>query len=330
MKRYIKMDDNTKHSKIPTDIIIASFRGKVNDSQRKVLNNWLSLDGNREKYEALKRLWGHTILNAGEFDSQKAYGRLRRRISGLWKKIAISASAAAVIAIGFALYSLYNVSNLYNTEPPLTQTYTCLTGRSVLKLPDGSNVVLHNGASISYDNSFSRNNRTVSLDGEAYFDVTKDTENTFTVSVDDIDITVYGTTFNVLEDDNSVAVSLVEGSVDVMTKSGIRCALQPGHSAIFEKETGNLIDRKDDVAFAACWAQDRLTFTQAPLGEVCRYLSKWYGVEIIVDDALKSSYSYTFTIREEPIDQILNIMSRINPMKYIYTNDHRIIISGIL
>ena len=324
MKRYIKMNVNTKHSKIPTDIIIASFRGKLNDSQRIVLNNWLSLDGSREKYEALKRLWGHTILNAGEFDSQKAYGRLRRRISGLWKKIAISASAAAVIAIGFALYSLYN------TEPPLTQTYTCLTGRSVLNLPDGSNVVLHNGASISYDNSFSRNNRTVSLDGEAYFDVTKDTENTFTVSVDDIDITVYGTTFNVLEDDNSVVVSLVEGSVDVMTKSGIRCALQPGHSAIFEKETGNLIDRKDDVAFAACWAQDRLTFTQASLGEVCRYLSKWYGVEIVVADALKLSCSYTFTIREEPIDQILDIMSRINPMKYIYTNDHRIIISEIL
>ena len=318
------MNVNTKHSKIPTDIIIASFRGKLNDSQRIVLNNWLSLDGSREKYEALKRLWGHTILNAGEFDSQKAYGRLRRRISGLWKKIAISASAAAVIAVGFALYSLYN------TEPPLTQTYTCLTGRSVLNLPDGSNVVLHNGASISYDNSFSRNNRTVSLDGEAYFDVTKDTENTFTVSVDDIDITVYGTTFNVLEDDNSVVVSLVEGSVDVMTKSGIRCALQPGHSAIFEKQTGNLVYQKDDVAFAACWAQERLTFTQASLGEVCRYLSKWYGVEIVVADALKLSCSYTFTIREESLDQILDIMSRINPMKYIYTNDHRIIISEIL
>ena len=318
------MNVNTKHSKIPTDIIIASFRGKLNDSQRIVLNNWLSLDGSREKYEALKRLWGHTILNAGEFDSQKAYGRLRRRISGLWKKIAISASAAAVIAIGFALYSLYN------TEPPLTQTYTCLTGRSVLNLPDGSNVVLHNGASISYDNSFSRNNRTVSLDGEAYFDVTKDTENTFTVSVDDIDITVYGTTFNVLEDDNSVVVSLVEGSVDVMTKSGIRCALQPGHSAIFEKQTGNLVYQKDDVAFAACWAQERLTFTQASLGEVCRYLSKWYGVEIVVADALKLSCSYTFTIREESLDQILDIMSRINPIKYLYTNDNRIIISEIL
>ena len=73
-----------------------------------------------------------------------------------------------------------------------------------------------------------------------------------------------------------------------------------------------------------------MTFTQASLGEVCRYLSKWYSVEIVIPESLKASCSYTFTIREEPIDQILDIMSRINPMKYIYTNDHRIIISEIL
>lgn len=318
------MNVNTKPSKIPTEIIIASFRGELSDSQRVELDNWLSLEGSKEKYEALKRLWSNTIFNAGEFDSNKAYGRLRRRTSNLWRTLAITASAAAAIAVGFILYSTYN------TEPTLTQTYACMTGKSSISLPDGSNVVLHNGASLSYDNSFSRSNRTVSLDGEAYFDVAKDTENTFTVNVDDIDITVYGTTFNVLEDNNSVVVSLLDGSVDVTTKSGVRCALTPGHSAIFEKQTGNLLDRKDDVAFAACWAQDRLTFTQAPLGDVCRYLSKWYGVEIVVDDALKSSCSYTFTIREEPIDQILDIMSRINPMKYIYTNDQRIIISEIL
>lgn len=325
MKRYTEMTIHPQSSKIPTEIIIASFRGELDDFQRTELDNWLSLEGSKEKYETLKRLWDHTVINAEGFDSHKAYGKLRRRTSGLWKKLAIAASAAAAAVVaGFVLY------NTYNVEPPLTQTYACLTGRSVLNLPDGSNVVLHSGASLSYDNSFSRKNRAVSLDGEAYFDVAKDTENTFTVSVDDIDITVYGTTFNVSEDNNSVVVSLIDGSVDVMTKSGVRCALQPGHSAIFEKETGSLISRMDDVAFAACWAQDRLTFTQSPLGEVCRYLSKWYGVEIIVADALKSSCSYTFTIREEPIDQILDIMSRINPMKYIYTNDHRIIISEIL
>ncbi len=318
------MNDNTKTGKLPIGIIIASFRGDLTDSQKTILNEWLSAEGNQKKYDALKRVWDSTVSNAGEFESRKAYGRVRHRISNIWKPFAIAASVAAISAVCFTLY------NIYREEPALTQTYACVTGKSSVLLPDGSSVVLHKGASLSYDNTFSKTNRAVSLDGEAYFDVAKDAENTFTVCVDDIDITVYGTTFNVLENDQTITVSLVDGSVDVATMTGMTCSLTPGHSAIFDKQTGNLIDRTDDVAFAACWAKDRLTFTQASLGEVCRYLSKWYGVEIIVADALKASCSYTFTIREEPIDQILDIMSRINPMKYLYTNDHRIIISEIL
>lgn len=319
------MNDNTKTEKIPTDIIIASFRGDLTDSQKTALGEWLSAEGNQEKYDALKRVWDSTVSNAGEFESQKAYGRLRRMMSNIWKTFAIAASVAAVAAVGFTLYNIYDGQS----EPALTQTYACVTGKSSVILPDGSSIVLHKGASLSYDNTFSKTNRTVSLEGEAYFDVAKDTENTFTVSVDDVDVVVHGTTFNVNETCESVVVSLVEGSVEVITPSGTGCLLAPGQSATFNKDSGSLVRQKDDVLFASCWAQDRLTFTQASLGEVSTYLSKWYGVEIVVPEELKSSCSYTFTIREEPIDQILDIMSRINPMKYLYTNDHRIIISEI-
>lgn len=319
------MNDNTKTEKIPTDIIIASFRGDLTDSQKTALGEWLSAEGNQEKYDALKRVWDSTVSNAGEFESQKAYGRLRRMMSNIWKTFAIAASVAAVAAVGFTLYNIYDGQS----EPALTQTYACVTGKSSVILPDGSSIVLHKGASLSYDNTFSKTNRTVSLEGEAYFDVAKDTENTFTVSVDDVDVVVHGTTFNVNETCESVVVSLVEGSVEVITPSGTGCLLASGQSATFNKDSGSLVRQKDDVLFASCWAQDRLTFTQASLGEVSTYLSKWYGVEIVVPEELKSSCSYTFTIREEPIDQILDIMSRINPMKYLYTNDHRIIISEI-
>lgn len=315
---------NGTMKKLPTDLIIASFRGELTESQNTDLQTWLSTEGNIEKYDALRKVWDSTVANAGEFNSQKAYGRLRRRIFNVWRAIAVAASVAAVAAIGFTLY------NIYDTDPALVQTYTCVMGKSSVILPDGTNVILHKGAALSYDNSFSKINRTVSLDGEAYFDVAKDTENTFTVSVDDVDVVVHGTTFNVKETCESVVVSLVEGSVEVITPSGTGCLLASGQSATFDKDSGSLVRQKDDVLFASCWAQDRLTFTQASLGEVSTYLSKWYGVEIVVPEELKSSCSYTFTIREEPIDQILDIMSRINPIKYLYTNDHRIIISKIL
>lgn len=320
------MDHNPKTKDLPIDIIIASFRGSLTQSEENNLQEWISIEDNRKKYNALKKVWDHTVSNSGEFDSRKGYGSLRRRIFNIWKTVAITTSAAAVAAICFVVYSLITDQ----TNPVLTQTYACVTGKSSVILPDGSNVVLHKGASISYDNSFSRTNRAVTLEGEAYFDVAKDPENTFTVCIDDVDVTVHGTSFNVLENNESVIVSLVEGSVDVTTEAGTRCALEPGRAAVYDKGTGSLIDKRYDVDFASCWARDRLTFTQASLGEVCRYLSKWYDIEIVVPAVLESSCSYTFTIREEPIDQILDIMSRLNPMKYLYTNDHRIIISEIL
>lgn len=320
------MDTNPKAKNLPSNLIIASFRGSISQQQETDLQEWLSAEGNRKKYDALKRVWNHTVANADEFDSRKAYRTFRSRISNVWKNVAISASVAAVAALFLLLYGV----GIRQSEPVLTQTYVCMTGKSSVVLPDGSNVVLHKGASISYDNSFSRTNRAVTLEGEAYFDVAKDPENTFTVCIDDVDVTVHGTSFNVLGNNESVIVSLVEGSVDVTTEAGTRCVLEPGHAAVYDKGTGSLVDKRYDVDFASCWARDRLTFTQASLGEVCRYLSKWYDVEIVVPAALESSCSYTFTIREEPIDQILDIMSRLNPMKYLYTNDHRIIISEIL
>ena len=321
------MDSNSKFKGIPTDLIIASFKGALAQDERDSLNAWLSVEGNKERYEALHRLWEHTVSNAEDFSSSKGYGRFRRMISNVWKRVAIAASVAAVaVTVAVTLSTMYSTPA---TSDISRQICTCMTGKSAVELPDGSKVVLHQGASLSYDNAFSKTNRTVELKGEAYFDVAKDAENEFVVSSAGVDIIVHGTSFNVSESEEAVTVSLVDGSVEIVTGNDVRCSLTPGYSAIYNKVSGSLTSAKDDVDFASCWASESLTFTQTSLGEVCRYLSKWYGVEIVVPEHLKTSCSYTFTIREEPIDQILEIMSRLNPMKYLYTNDHRIIISEI-
>ena len=181
------MDSYTDKKKIPTDIIIASFRGELTDSGKASLDEWLSSEVNKEKYEALRRVWDSTVANAGEFDSDKSYRRLRNRISNVWKHIAVASSAAAVAVIGFTLFNICGQQD----EPVLAQTCACVTGKSSVILPDGSKIVLHKGASLSYDSSFSSTNRAVSLDGEAYFEVAKDSENTFTVNVDDNELELH-------------------------------------------------------------------------------------------------------------------------------------------
>ncbi len=313
-------------NKIPIDIIISSFRGELSPARSESFREWLSEEGNDVKYAALQKVWHQTIINAGEFNVRKGYNKFRNRVSNAWKTTAVAAFITAAVTLVFVFLNL-SVPKMSSSG---TQEYICMSGKSRVALPDGTIVTLHKNAKLSYNQYFSSSARTVNLDGEAYFDVVSDPDNPFVVAIDDIDIIVYGTTFNVMEDDQSVTVSLLEGSLDVKAGENVVCTLVPGHEVVYDKETRSLVEGSADVAFASCWAQDRLTFTQASLGEVCRYMSKWYGVEIIMPESLGSSGSYTFTIRDESIDQILDIMKRINPIGYRYTNDNRIIISEIL
>ena len=77
-----------------------------------------------------------------------------------------------------------------------------------------------------------------------------------------------------------------------------------------------------DVAFEKLWVSDELFISNKSLGEVCRLLSKRYGVKINVDDDLKDKYKYTFTIHNEALEEIIRIMARINPITYSFDEDN--------
>lgn len=66
------------------------------------------------------------------------------------------------------------------------------------------------------------------------------------------------------------------------------------------------------------WAEDQIVFSQKSLGDICRFLAKWYQIQIVIDPLLKDSYHYTFTLRNESLEEILRIMSRINPIEYTF------------
>ena len=141
-------------------------------------------------------------------------------------------------------------------------------------------------------------------------------------------IVVHGTKFNVdaFPGSENTLVSLVEGSVSLETETENRF-LKPGETAIFNRKTLTLKVEKDDVHFASSWANTQLVFRNRSLGDICKLLSKWYRVKIDVDPTLSNKYFYTFTLRSEPLDEILRIMARIQPMKYTFNEENELTIS---
>jgi ferric-dicitrate binding protein FerR (iron transport regulator) len=217
--------------------------------------------------------------------------------------------AAACVA-GMALMGGYLLA-------PHTQDvdmqYATLSGKSSLVLPDKSIVWLQTGSRLSYTTQQGDRRRQLVLEGEAFFEVARDEQHPFVVQADDLLITVHGTRFNVesYPDMEHTYVSLQNGSVSLQT-AGERCQLSPGETAVYDKRNGTLtVSRDRDAAFASSWAQEQLLFEQRKLSEIVPLLSRWYHVRITLDPAL-ADVRYTFTLRREPLEEILRLMRRIH------------------
>ena len=103
--------------------------------------------------------------------------------------------------------------------------------------------------------------------------------------------------------------------------------LKPGEIAVYDKKNNRLAIDAGDVALEKMWIQDEFFVSNKTLGEVCRILSKRYDVEIKVDDELEDKYRYTFTLRNETLEEIVRIMARINPIAYHFDDNNVLVIN---
>lgn len=161
-------------------------------------------------------------------------------------------------------------------------------GQYQVSLSDGTKVWLNAGSTLKFPASFANaKNRSISLTGEAYFEVAKDQLHPFVVSTKGQQIAVLGTHFNVsaYPDDSSVKTMLLEGSVriDPSNEALNSTLLKPNQQAIL---TGGRIAIKDvDAEEAIDWKNGEFIFRKEPLAQVMRKIARWYDVEVVYEDA---------------------------------------------
>lgn len=147
-----------------------------------------------------------------------------------------------------------------------------LGGEYSLTLGDGTRAWLNAGSSITYPLHFG-SRRCVTVTGEVFFEVAPDSRHPFVVSVSGVELTVLGTSFNVMayDDEPSVETTLVTGSLRVAAE-GEETLLSPGLQAGFDKSGGGLTVRKADVEACTMWRRGLLVFYDEPLRSICRKL----------------------------------------------------------
>lgn len=205
--------------------------------------------------------------------------------------------------------------------------------RFELKLSDGTNVHLNAGTSLKYPVNFiNGENRKVFLKGEAYFDVAKDTKHPFVVNVNDMDVRVLGTQFNVSsypEDDNINTV-LVEGSISIY-KNGesynpeTSTILKPGFKATWLKSNHQVSIGKADIEMHTAWIEGRIVFRRTPFEDIIKKLERHYDVVIINKNQVLAKQEFGASFNVETIKQVLESFNANYKIEYTIENNQIII-----
>lgn len=320
---------------IPWDAIIQHLKGAGTAANERLLAEWTAQDENALLMDELTDLWDKIQHNAGNYRPDTAYywNELSRRLqlseaTGQqpatpqppakvrrlnWQLWTAAACAGLLIALSFF------VGERWTSQPDVTLQYANLSGKSQATLPDQSQVWLHTQTTLQCDINPSAQERRIHLEGEAFFDVTHDSQRPFIVQTGDLQIRVHGTRFNVeaFPEDENIYVSLEQGSVSVNTPTA-GCFLHPGETATYNKQDQSLQISSTDIAFTTSWTQEELVFRQQSIQDICRLLEKWYHVEITLHPSIAHAYSFTFSLRNESLEDILRLMSSIHPIGYTF------------
>jgi len=201
--------------------------------------------------------------------------------------------------------------------PAPTEHETGRAQRMTIGLVDGSRATLAPQSRLRVPADFGENARVVELEGEAYFEVRRDTARPFVVRTERAATEVLGTSFLVRTDrvTGATEVVVVEGRVALQAAGG---AVQVGKGEVGRLDrAGRLtVEGEADVVQRVAWTQGRLVFRRAPLPEVAEELERWFGVRVKIEDPALAASSVTATFENEPVEQVIETLARLLDARY--------------
>ena len=184
-----------------------------------------------------------------------------------------------------------------------------------LILSDGSHVWLNAGSQIKYPKLFNDGSKTrpVYLEGEAFFEVSKNASKPFIVYTTSMNVKVLGTKFDVsaYPEDAFVSTVLVEGSVNVFNpeNSSINKNIIPNQLAVLEKASDSIVISEVNTDNYTAWVQNKFLFEDEPFSEIAKRIERHYNVKIINNYDSLNSIRFFGEFHEESIDEIFKTFS---------------------
>ncbi|WP_299702718.1 FecR family protein [uncultured Pontibacter sp.] len=197
-------------------------------------------------------------------------------------------------------------------------------GEYQVLLPDGSRVWLNSASSLTYPVRFAGDRRMVQLQGEAYFEVKKDSRQ-FVVETGLVEVKVLGTEFNLsaYADDKTIATTLVEGKVSMKsTSASTEAVLTPSKQAVYDRKNKDINIRVVDTEEYTAWKDGKFYFEKAELESILVRLSRWYAISVEYEHpSLKDKVFTGMALKEKPVEHILELISKTSNVDYRIDNN---------
>jgi ferric-dicitrate binding protein FerR (iron transport regulator) len=296
------------------------FSGKISKDELKDLNDWYDskLTGEEvlidsfESKEQIKNRMLSKLKNEIRIDEKRNEISLSRfrQIGGM------VASIAAIILISITLF--INLQRKKSDEKELaTSNITYLERanpngqKSKIILTDGTVVWLNAASKIRFPEKFDLKERRVFLEGEAFFDVTRDENRPFVIQSKSAVTTVLGTTFNVKSyEKEPIQITVASGKVKVnMENAGSlendELVLIQNEQITFSPESGELIKKNVDSNYFLSWKEDIIRFDNSKLSEVAKTLERWYDKKITIENEKLNNCKLVAEYKNEKLYNVL-------------------------
>jgi transmembrane sensor len=301
---------------IEDELLVKHLLGEVSPEEQKAVEAWLQKDtANLLYFSQLQRVWETSKLLQAEsaIDVNNAWEKFQQRTtevaSARHRKKSrpfsfFKIAAAILIVAGIALVTYYLPGS--NKK---VQEITAGTHNNILTdtLPDGSVVTLNQQSSVTYPSEFKGKLRPVVLKGEAFFSVSPDKVKPFVITVNDIDVTVVGTSFNIKSTGGKTEV-LVETGLVKVTRKGTTVELRAGEKVLYSTtDTMPVKERVTDKLYNY-YRSKEFVCDNTPLWKLVDVLNEAYNSNITIGRKELAGLRLDATFTNESLDKILEII----------------------
>ncbi len=313
------------------DYIIARvLSGEASSKDILYLSNWLNENEVHQKeFCELKNYWDaeisleHSILPMLSMEKLQQKIEKQNKVAKRRRIKTYIIPLVASIALLLAISGSFILTQMKNTE---SKYYTYLTNndKTDLTMEDGTQITLNKNSRLTYSDKYGKEMRSVQLEGEAYFNVTKDSLKPFRITMGNSTITVLGTSFNLKNEikSSSITATLIEGSIYFETPEQ-KVLLKPGQQLSFNQQSNSLDIAHVDTEESISWKSELLRYKSIPFTELIQELEDKYQTRIIIknkklmkhDIIISGSFS-----KKQSIEQILKVISQSLPFNWTYDN----------